>query len=88
MGSDNAENVLKVVADIILVIGIIATIVCFFALCFETEKHYYSKDETHLSFSGFITTFMVLFSTLISWSVMKVLVNISLTLKDIDKKIK
>ena len=38
--------------------------------------------------SGFATTIMILISSLVSWSFMKVLANISLTLKDINKKMK
>lgn len=85
---NSAEKTLSTIADIILVVGIIVTVICLFTLCFvEVPKSMYST-KTEFSPSGFATTVMVLFSSLISWSVMKVLSNISLTLKDINNKIK
>lgn len=85
---NSAEKTLATIADIILVVGIIVTVICLFTLCFvEVPKSMYST-KTEFSPSGFATTVMVLFSSLISWSVMKVLSNISLTLKDINSKIK
>ena len=85
---NSAENTLATIANIVLILGIIATFICLFTLCFvEVPKSMYST-KTEFSPSGFATTVMVLFSSLISWSVMKVLSNISLTLKDINSKIK
>ena len=85
---NSAEKTLATIADIILVVGIIVTVVCLFTLCFvEVPKSMY-RTEKEFSPSGFATTIMVLFSSLISWSVMKVLSNISLTLKAINSKIK
>ena len=85
---NSAETTLATIADIILVVGIIVTVICLFTLCFvEVPKSMYST-KTEFSPSGFATTVMVLFSSLISWSVMKVLSNISLTLKNLNSKIK
>lgn len=85
---NSAEKTLATIADIILVVGIIVTVICLFTLCFvEVPKSMYST-KTEFSPSGFATTVMVLFSSLISWSVMKVLSNISLTLKDLNSKIR
>ena len=85
---NSAEKTLATIADIILIVGIIVTIICLFTLCFvEVPKSMY-RTEKEFSPSGFATTVMVLFSSLISWSVMKVLSNISLTLKEINGKIK
>lgn len=85
---NSAEKTLATIADIILVVGIIVTVICFFTLCFvEVPKSMYST-KTEFSPSGFATTVMVLFSSLISWGVMKVLSNISLTLKELNGKIK
>ena len=85
---NSAEKTLATIADIILVVGIIVTVICLFTLCFvEVPKSMYST-KTEFSPSGFATTVIVLFSSLISWSVMKVLSNISLTLKDINSNIK
>ena len=85
---NSAENTLATIANIVLILGIIATFICLFTLCFvEVPKSMYST-KTEFSPSGFATTVMVLFSSLISWSVMKVLSNISLTLKDLNSKIR
>ena len=85
---NSAEKTLATIADIILIVGIIVTVICLFTLCFvEVPKSMY-RTEKKFSPSGFATTVMVLFSSLISWSVMKVLSNISLTLKEINGKIK
>ncbi|MBO4906560.1 MAG: hypothetical protein J5486_05945 [Bacteroidaceae bacterium] len=85
---NSAENTLATIAIIVLILGIIATFICLFTLCFvEVPKSMYST-KTEFSPSGFATTVMVLLSSLISWSVMTVLSNISLTLKDINSKIK
>lgn len=84
---NSAEKTLATIADIILIVGIIVTVICLFTLCFvEVPKSMYST-KTEFSPSGFATTVMVLFSSLISWSVMKVLSNISLTLKELNSKI-
>lgn len=85
---NGAEKTLSGLADIILIVGIIVTIICLFTLCFvEVPKSMYSTEKV-FSPSGFATTIMVLFSSLISWSVMCVLANISLTLKELNGKIK
>lgn len=85
---NSAEKTLATIADIILVVGIIVTAICLFTLCFvEVPKSMYST-ETKFSPTGFATTVMILFSSLISWSVMHVLANISLTLKELNGKIK
>ena len=86
----SAEKILINIANIILILGIIGTIICLFTLCFiEAPKPGYTyRTEMTFNPAGFATTIMVLFSTIISWSVMKVLANISLTLKKIEDKMK
>ena len=76
---NSAEKTLSNIADIILVVGIVVTIICLPTVCFADEE---------FSPTGFTTTVMVLFSSLISWSVMHVLANISLSLKELNGKIK
>lgn len=87
---NSAENTLITIATIVLILGILGTIICLFTLCFiRVPTSIYSyKTELRFNPAGFATTAMVLFSALISWSIMKVLANISITLKNIDKKIK
>ena len=87
--NDGAEYTLKLIANVILVAGIIATLICLFTLVFSEEPSpgYRYATDTAFNASGFVTTVMVLFATLISWSTMHVLANISSTLKEILKAI-
>lgn len=71
---NSAENTLTTIAKIVLLCGIIVTVICLFTGFVNPE--------------GFVIAIMVLFSSLISWSLMKVLANISITLKEINQKIK
>lgn len=80
---NSAENTLSTIATIVLIFGLIATLVCLFTLT-SIEVGYHKEFNP----IGLGYTVMVLMSTLISWSVMKVLSNISLTLKDLNGKIK
>lgn len=85
--NNNAEYTLNVIANIVLICGIISTVICLFTIVFKEESHYYFTERV-FSPSGFATTIMVLFSSLISWGFLKVLANISLTLKELNSKIK
>lgn len=87
---NSAENTLTTIANIVLVCGIIATVICLFTVCFveQIKPGYTYLTEKAFNPAGFVTTIMVLFSSLISWSLMKVLANISITLKEINQKTK
>ena len=71
---NSAENTLTTIAKIVLVCGIIVTVICLF--------------YSFVNPVGFIITIIVLLSSLINWSLMKVLANISITLKEINQKTK
>ncbi len=88
--NNSAENTLTTIANIILVLGIISTIICAFTICFVTalKPGYSYVTETTFNPVGFATTTAILLSSLVSWSIMKVIANISLTLKEMNKKIK
>lgn len=87
--NNEAEDMLSSIANVILIVGLLSTLVCTFTICFITgvKSGYTYVEETVFNPTGFATTITILFSTLISWSVMKVIANISLTLKDINKKL-
>ena len=85
---NSAETTLVVIANIVLVCGIIASVICFFSIVWVQNPEYHYIDDKIFSPSGFVTTVMVLASSLISWSFMRVLANISLSLKDINKRMK
>lgn len=80
--NNDIEKALIVIANIVLALGIITDVLCFFKMVYTYTTHY-TFDS-----SGFITTIMVLFSSIISWCLMRVLANISMTLKEINKKMK
>lgn len=86
--NDGAEKTLNSIASIILVCGIIASIICLFTIVWVRDPQYVYTKHVMFNPSGFATTIMILMSSLISWSFMRVLANISLTLKDIKKKMK
>ena len=76
------------IANVVLVCGIIASLICLFTIVWVRNPAYTYVIEYMFNSSGFATTIMILISSLVSWSFMKVLANISLTLKDINKKMK
>uniref|UniRef100_UPI004028BF46 hypothetical protein n=1 Tax=Prevotella sp. TaxID=59823 RepID=UPI004028BF46 len=83
-----AETPLEIFANIGLVGGILASIICLFNIVWVQNPEYQYIDDKIFSPSGFVTTVMVLASSLISWSFMRVLANISVTLKAMNKKMK
>ncbi len=76
--NNNAENTLSTIAMIILIVGISAAVVCLLSL---------TTIDGEFNPAGLGLSVLILLSTLISYSIMTVLANISLTLKDINKKI-
>lgn len=89
-----AENTLKTVANIVLWIGCIGT---FFCLCFCTHTTTKVVDPTYEYIIHYDSTFNpaglavsvgVLLSSVTTWAVLKVIANISISLKEINSKIK
>ena len=79
----------------ILVLGIIATIICAFVLIYpkvdagyNVYGHHYSDFKREFSWSGLAYTFVVLLSTLLTWSFMRVVADIHDMIQDIRKEIK
>ena len=94
---NSAEETLNTIAWITLVVGIIATLICLFTVCWTTKtvvtQHFtYSeditKDVTTFNPMGFAMTIGIFLSSLASWAFLRVISNISLTLKDIKNKTK
>lgn len=82
----NIEKILVIIANSILVCGLLAVFICIFCLVFQNRISPYGTDIV-FNPGGFAITLTILFSTLMSWGLMKVLVNISLTLKKINAKL-
>lgn len=86
---NSAENTLIFIAKLVLFCGIVASFICLITLTFiDTSGPYSSIPRIEFNPTGFATTITILLSSLISWSLLKVLANISLTLKDIRNKMK
>ena len=86
--NNGAENTLITIATIVLICGIISTIICLFTITIVKKPQYYGGTTTEFSAEGFLISVVVLLSSLTSWALMRVLANISLTLKNINNKIK
>lgn len=84
--NNSAENTLVTIANITLGIGIIASVVMLFTICFIENPEYHYHKELMFNPTGFAMTCGTLLSTLAAWASMKVLANISLTLKAIKNK--
>lgn len=84
--NNSAETTLETIANITLGIGIIASVVMLFTICFVQNPEYHYHKELIFNPTGFAMTCGTLLSTLAAWASMKVLANISLTLKAIKNK--
>lgn len=76
---NSAENTLLSIAQIVLFCGIFVTLICFLVL---------SIPNNNFDPVGFGITIGVLLSTFMSWAALKVFANISMTLKEINSKMK
>ncbi len=73
--NNSAENSLSFLAVFVLIVGIIAGIFLFVL---------WLNDSSSESYSSLVAAISVIISSLISWAVLKVFVNISKTLKEIN----
>lgn len=83
----SAENTLKTIAVVILVIGIIATLVLLVTIVWVDSGRYSYSTDIVFNPAGFATTLAVFLSTLISWASLRVLADISINLKKINSKV-
>ena len=70
----NPEKTLKIIADIFLICGAIATLICLFTIVFVDK---YGDFGEGFSFTGFIISIGVLFSSVTFWAFLRVICNIS-----------
>lgn len=82
-----AENTLRTIANIILTLGIIATIICAFTITYTSERLYYDHWENKANIDGIITTITILFASVVSWALMRVFADISTSLNEIKKAV-
>lgn len=79
----SVEKTLSVLATVVLVIGIIAAVVCLFIASFCIFGDSYSRTIAYTLFSSAVGA---IFVSLLWWGILRVLANISNTLKDIKEK--
>lgn len=80
--TENAENTLRIVANIILIIGVLATIVLLFTIVVVKDPlHHYQKVFSSEGFSVTVGTFL---TVLVTWALLRVIANISYRLKNIQ----
>lgn len=93
---NGAENAITLFANLILIFGIIATIICAFTTIFvDTPQISYGsfarasvKTAKEFNPIGLLLTLTILFTTILQWALMRVIANISLNIKDINNKLK
>lgn len=93
---NGAENAITLFANLILIFGIIATIICAFTTIFvDTPQISYGsfarasvKTTKEFNPIGLFLTLTILFTTILQWALMRVIANISLNIKDINNKLK
>lgn len=79
----SVEKTLSVLATVVLVIGIIAAAICLVFAASYTFGRWRSDDAAYWFLGTAVGT---IFVSLLWWSIMRVLANISNTLKDIKEK--
>lgn len=89
--NNRAEQTLSFIATLILILGLFSTAVMLFTICYiENPEHYgeyyHDADKYIFSSEGIAITCITLVSTVVTWASMKVLANISMTLKDIKDR--
>ena len=81
------EKTLKTIADIVLVVGIISSLILFFTITIINVPGAYSfETKTGFSASGLVNTLGVLFSSIAFWAFFRVISNISISLKELNRK--
>ena len=80
------EVTLKKIGLIFLLVGIISSIILFFTITIiDFEGEYSFQDEIIFSWSGLIITLGTLFLSIALWAFFRVIANISISLKKIEK---
>ena len=81
------EKNLKKIAGIILIIGIILSLILLFSIAIVTvDGGYSSESKTVLNSTGLVVAIGTLLTSIGLWSFLRVISNISLSLKELIKK--
>lgn len=85
----SAEKALTIIANIVLIVGVIGTLIMAFTITYTTiEGKYNWQDETMVNPMGIVLTIATLMSSVTVWGLLKVICNISTSLKEINLKTK
>lgn len=78
-----AESTLSTMAKVVLVLGIIASIIIFFTTCLAWKVGVWGKIEgvDGLNWMGISTLLYCVMGTLIAWSLLSVIVEISVNVR-------
>lgn len=89
---NSSENALATIANIVLGVGIVGTLFCLVTLTttkvVDPTYHYSVHYDTVFNPGGLAISVGVLFSTITTWALLRVIANISKTLKEINSKMK
>lgn len=90
---NSAENIIIIVANLVLIFGILAAIILAYHTGYEETveydrfmNEYTTRKEIHPE--GFILPFFIIIASFVQWAFIKVVANISLNIKDINNKLK
>ena len=91
--SNSAENIITIVANTILILGIITAAIWIYRFGY-TETLKYNKysgeyDEIgKINLEALLISAIIFIASLVQWAFIKVIANISLNIKDINNKLK
>ena len=89
---NSAENNIIAIANLILVIGILATLLCAFTITYtegiEYDDNLNIRTVKVFNPSGLVITILIFLFSFTQWAFMKVIANISLNIKEINSKLK
>lgn len=74
---NNAESILRIVANIILVVGVINAIICAFNLCWVQDPNYTQDESAIFNPTGLVFTLFVALGSFAAWALLNVIANIS-----------
>lgn len=79
------EKTLNVIANIVLILGIISSLILFFTIALIHKSYLFGEDQTDLNTSGLVITLGVLLSSIAFWAFFRVISNISISLKELNR---
>lgn len=87
MESDNSffyEKVLRIIANIILALGILFSIILFFTIGLDSSNHF-GNTSYYFNLTGFIISISTLAGSFIAWAFFHVICNISVGINRLCK---